>query len=46
MSGFLLGDIVIRAMGLSYNGVDRKGNQRWDRIVAADISILVASDCK
>jgi len=33
-TGFLLSDTVVRAMGLSYNGTDEKGNHKWDRMKA------------
>jgi hypothetical protein len=37
MIGFLLGDFVVRAMGLSYNGKDSKGRHQWNRLVAGDV---------
>ena len=42
LTGFLLSDIAVRAMGLSYNGTDEKGNHKWDRVKAIDLSIETA----
>jgi len=36
-------DASSRACGLSYNGTDKDGNYKWDRVVAVDILTVETS---
>ncbi len=37
--GFLLGDMAVRIIGLSYNGKDSNGNDKWNRMVGINSMI-------
>ena len=45
-SAWILGQAAINAVGLSFNGYDKSGKPRWDRVVAAEPRLELIGDPK